>query len=454
MQNAMKITFAGAADTVTGSRHLVEIGSQRILLDCGLFQGFKTLRERNWLAFPVPASEIDAVMLSHAHLDHSGYLPVLCREGYRGPIYCTAPTRDLAEIMLLDSAHLLQEEANFANRHGYSKHSPARALYDVNDVRRCLKRFQVVEWGKPIRIGRVDASFARAGHLLGAAIVSLTFQKRTLVFSGDLGRRQDALMPPPAVVTGADVLILESTYGNRRHPAEDVAEVLAQTIRETSARGGMVLLPSFAVGRAQALMLYIGRLMREGRIPKLPVFLDSPMASRATQVFKKHPQELRISSEDMRVLLSCTKNIATPDESKAIGQLKYPAIIIAGSGMATGGRILHHLKTYAANPRNHIVFPGFQVPGTRGAKLLAGDRTTKIHGNYVDVNAQVTQIEAVSGHADVDEIMHWLAKFRKPPRQTFVVHGEREASDALRMRIRDELRWPADAVEHMQHVLV
>ncbi len=453
MKDAIKITFAGAADTVTGSRHLVEIGDQRILLDCGLFQGFKTLRERNWLPFPVPANEIDAVILSHAHLDHSGFLPVLCREGFRGPIYCTAPTRDLAEIMLLDSAQLLQEEANFANRHGYSKHKPARPLYDVNDVRRVLKRFHAVEWGRPIQIGRVEASFSRAGHLLGAAIIRISFQKRVLVFSGDLGRNQDVLMRPPEPTTAADLLLLESTYGNRRHPPEDSAEALARTIRETASRGGTILMPSFAVGRAQALMLHIGRLIREGRIPKLPVFLDSPMASRATQVFKKHADELRISSGDMKVMLSCAKNIATPDESKALSQLNYPAIIIAGSGMATGGRILHHLKTFAPNPRNHIVLPGFQVLGTRGAKLLAGERTTKIHGSYVDVNASVSQIQSLSGHADADEIMHWLRQFRRPPRQVFIVHGERDASDALRLRIRDELGWAADTVEHMQHVL-
>jgi metallo-beta-lactamase family protein len=454
MQNAIKLTFAGAADTVTGSRHLVEIGDQRLLLDCGLFQGFKTLRERNWLPFPVPATEIDAVILSHAHLDHSGYLPVLCREGFRGPIYCTAPTRDLVEIMLLDSAHLLQEEANFANRHGYSKHKPARPLYDVVDVRRCLKRFQVVDWEKTVRIGRVEASFVRAGHLLGAAVVRITFQKRSLVFTGDLGRTQDVLLAPPSAPPAADVLLLESTYGNRRHRPEDVAEALARSIRETAARGGTVLMPSFAVGRAQALMLYIARLMREGRIPKLPVFLDSPMASRATQVFKKHAAELRIGSNDMKALLGCAKSIATADESKAIGELKYPAIIIAGSGMATGGRILHHMKTYGPNPRNHIIFPGFQVPGTRGAKLLAGERTTKIHGGYVDINAEVSQIDSLSGHADAEEIMRWLHRMRRAPRQVFVIHGEREASDALRTRIRDELGWAADTVEHLQHVLV
>jgi metallo-beta-lactamase family protein len=454
VQHATRITFAGAADTVTGSRHLIEIGNRRVLLDCGLFQGFKTLRQRNWSAFPVPPQEIDAVVLSHAHLDHSGYLPVLCREGFRGPIYCSAPTRDLAEIMLLDSAHLLQEEANFANRHGFSKHSPARALYDVNDVRKAMKRFSPIDWDKRERLGQVELSLVRAGHLLGAASIRLTLRKRTILYSGDLGRDRDLLMPPPTNVTAADIVIVESTYGNRRHPAEDTAERLAGIVRETASRGGMVLIPSFAVGRAQSLLLCIGRLLREERIPKLPVFLDSPMASRATLVYKKHANELHIGAEDLRALLGCAKHVSTPDESKAISRLQYPAIVIAGSGMATGGRILHHLKVFAPDARSHIVFPGFQVPGTRGAKLVAGDRTIKIHGAYVQVNAQVSQLESLSGHADADEVIRWLSRLRKPPQQVFVVHGERDASDALRMRIRDELGWPADAVEHLQHVLV
>jgi metallo-beta-lactamase family protein len=294
----------------------------------------------------------------------------------------------------------------------------------------------------------------RAGHLLGAASIRLTLRKRTILYSGDLGRDRDLLMPPPTSVTAADIVIVESTYGNRRHPAEDAAERLAGIVRETASRGGMVLIPSFAVGRAQSLLLCIGRLLREGRIPKLPVFLDSPMASRATLVYKKHANELRIGAEDMRALLSCAKHVSTPDESKAISRLQYPAIIIAGSGMATGGRILHHLKVFAPDARSHIVFPGFQVPGTRGAKLAAGDRTVKIHGAYVQVNAQVSQLESLSGHADADEVIRWLSRLKKSPLQVFVVHGEREASDALRMRIRDELGWPADAVEHLQHVLV
>lgn len=455
----MKITFAGAADTVTGSRHLVEMGAERILLDCGLFQGYKTLRERNWQPLPPALAGLSAIVLSHAHLDHSGYIPVLCRDGHHrfgGPIFCTPATRDLAEIMLLDSAHILEEEAAFANRHGYSKHAPALPLYTVEDVRRALKQFRPVSWNTPFRIGAVKATFARAGHILGAATTTLVHGRQSLAYSGDLGRPHDLLIPPPARIAKADVLIVESTYGNRHHPPEDAIEALALVVRETVGRGGTVLIPSFTVGRAQELLWIIGGLQREGRIPKLPVFLDSPMATKATSVFKKHAAELRIASSptEMRALFGCAKNIKTPDESRAIGTLNYPAIIIAGSGMATGGRILHHLKTYGTHSRNHIVFPGFQVPGTRGAKMLAGERAIKIHGQIVDIHAQVSQIGSLSAHADADEILQWLRGFCAAPTHTFVVHGEREASDALRMRIHQELGWQVSAVEHMQEVVI
>lgn len=454
MRDAMKITFAGAADTVTGSRHFVETGDQRILLDCGLFQGFKALRLRNWAPFPVSPREIDAVVLSHAHLDHSGYLPVLVRNGFRSQIICTKPTRDLAEIMLLDSAHLLEEEARYANLHDYSKHKPALPLYTVADVRRCMKQFAPLDWGHRHGVGPVNVELSRAGHLLGAAVVTLTHRKRRLVFSGDLGRRDDLLVAPPAAIRSADVLLVESTYGNRVHSHESVPDVLAGIIRDTAARGGTVLMPSFAVGRAQALLLCLVRLKKAGAIPDLPVFLDSPMATKATLVHRKHAAELRISQAEMQAICKSAKFVGKPEESHKISTLNYPSIIIAGSGMATGGRILHHLKSYAPDSRNHIVFPGFQVPGTRGAKLLAGDRETKIHGQYVEVNAQVSQIEGFSGHADADELMRWLSQFRNPPKQTFVVHGERDAADALRLRMHDQLGWAVNTVEHLQSVLV
>lgn len=453
MTHQFHITFAGAADSVTGSRHVVDVDGKRILLDCGLFQGFKALRLRNWTGFVVPPRSIDAVVLSHAHLDHSGYLPVLARDGFKGPIYCTRGTRDLAEMMLLDSAHLLEEEAEHANRYGYSKHKPAQPLYTVADVHHCMHQFVCVQWNEPEHVGSTQVILQPAGHLLGAATVTLLNHGRRLVFTGDLGRDDDLLMDAPAPVQLADVLLMESTYGNRLHSKEPVDSALADIIKTTAARGGMVLMPSFAVGRAQALLLSIGRLKKQGAIPNIPVFLDSPMASRATVIYKKHADELRISAQEMDDMCNDTKFVATPDESRRVAALDYPSIIIAGSGMATGGRILHHLKAYASDARNSIVFPGFQVPGTRGAKILAGDRQTKIHGQYVTVSAQVHQLEGLSGHADADGLMHWLRQLRKAPAQTYIVHGERDAADTLRLRIADELHWPVATVEHLQSVL-
>ena len=428
MHTPFHVTFAGAADSVTGSRHVVDVDGKRILLDCGLFQGFKALRLRNWAGFVVPPRSIDAVVLSHAHLDHSGYLPVLSRDGFKGPIYCTRGTRDLAEMMLLDSAHLQEEEALHANRHGYSKHKPAQPLYTVADVHHCMHQFVCIGWNEPESVGSTQVILSPAGHLLGAATVTLLNHQRRLVFTGDLGRNDDLLMEPPAPVHMADILLMESTYGNRLHSKVPVDTALATIIKTTAARGGMVLMPSFAVGRAQALLLCINRLKKQGAIPDLPVFLDSPMASRATLIYKKHVDQLRIGADEMNDIFNDTKFVATPDESRKVSSLDYSSIIIAGSGMATGGRILHHLKSYASDAKNSIVFPGFQVPGTRGAKILAGDRQTKIHGQYVTVNAQVHQLEGLS--------------------------GERDAADTLRLRIADELHWPVATVEHLQSVVV
>jgi metallo-beta-lactamase family protein len=450
--SSLTLQFAGAADTVTGSRHIVHYGSQRVLLDCGLFQGFKALRLRNWGDFAVPPARINAVVLSHAHLDHCGYLPVLVQQGFRGAVFCTPATHDLVNVMLLDSAHLLTEEAKHANRYGYSKHAPAQPLYTVDHVKQAMKLVQTVPFHRAFDAGGLRAEFLPAGHLLGAAIVVLTAGKRRIVYSGDLGRQSDLLMPPPQRIEAADVLLVESTYGNRLHPPDDPQTQLAQIIRQTASAGGSVLMPTFAVGRAQALMLAIHRLKQTKQIPDLPVFLDSPMAQRATKLYAKHHALLRVDSNECTAICESAQFVQTPDESKQLSHLNYPCIILAGSGMATGGRILHHLKTYAPNGRNHIVFPGFQVPGTRGGRMVTGEPAVKIHGEYVAVNAKVSHIEGFSGHADAQELLDWLSAFKHPPARSFVVHGERDAADALRQRIADTLRWPVQTVEHLQKV--
>ncbi|HET9208636.1 MAG TPA: MBL fold metallo-hydrolase [Burkholderiaceae bacterium] len=432
----MNITFLGAADTVTGSKYLVEAGGARILLDCGLFQGFKKHRERNWAPLGVAPRDIDAVVLSHAHLDHSGWLPVLVQQGFRGPVYASAPTCDLTQVLLLDSAHLQVEDARRANRGGWSRHRPALPLYDIAQARRAIQRLRPVAPGRSVRVGGVKVDLTPVGHLLGAMAVSLHADDRVLVFSGDLGRDDDLLMPPPQPIERADVLLVESTYGDRRHASEDVASRLGTIIRDTVRRGGSVLLPSFAVGRAQALLLLLQRLRSAGEIPAdLPIVLDSPMARTATQLYLRHRGLLRVAPGEAQSLTHGVTLVETPQQSQRLTHSRWPKVVISASGMATGGRVLHHLKAMAPNPRHHIVFPGFQVAGTRGARMVAGEREVKIHGEYIAIKADVSQLDGLSGHADSDGILLWLSHFQRHPRATYVVHGEPGAADALRFRI-------------------
>jgi len=449
MLAAMKLQFFGAADCVTGSRHLVELGGSRILLDCGMFQGYKVLRERNWQPPPPELRGVDAVVLSHAHLDHSGWLPRLVKAGYRGPVYASPATRDLAEVLLLDSARLQEEDARRANRGGYSKHAQALPLYTTADAQRALALIKPLAPGREHAIGGVHLSLTPVGHLLGACAVSLRAGSDTLVYSGDLGRDDDLLMPPPQPVAHADVLLVESTYGNRLHPREDAAARLGAIVRDAIGRGGSVLLPSFAVGRAQALLLVLHRLKAAGEIPaRLPVILDSPMAVEATALYQRHRRLLRVQPREVAAMTEGVTLVTRAEHSRRLTQRHYPAIVISASGMATGGRVLHHLKAMAPDPRHHIVFPGFQVGGSRGARLVAGEPAVKIHGEQVAVRAQVSHLEVFSGHADAQELMRWLGGFARAPRQTFVVHGEADAADALRVRIQDELRWRVRVPPH------
>ena len=449
----MQITFLGAADAVTGSRHLVDAGGARILLDCGLFQGFKVLRERNWARFPVEPASIDAVVLSHAHLDHCGYLPALVKQGFKGRIYASPATIDLCEVMLLDSAHLQEEDARRANRAGSSRHAPALPLYTVADAKRALARLVPLAPGRSTTVGAVRVALTPVGHLLGACAVSLQAGSTTLVFSGDLGRGNDLLMPPPQRIARADVLLVESTYGNRLHPSEDFCARLGAIVRATIRRGGSVLLPSFAVGRAQALLLVLQRLKDAGEIPQeLPIFLDSPMALTSTALYQRHAKLLRVKPRETATLCDGVTLVAKAADSQRLTRSRWPGVIISASGMATGGRVLHHLRAMLPQPRHHVVFPGFQVAGTRGAKLVEGAREVKIFGEYVAVKAEVSHLEGISGHADADELMHWLRGFEAAPAQTFVVHGEAQAADALRTRAQDELGWRVCVPEHLQRV--
>jgi len=452
----MQIQFLGAADTVTGSRHLVTLGGQRILLDCGLFQGYKVLSERNWQPLGALPRDIDAVVLSHAHLDHSGWLPGLVKAGFKGPIYASPATRDLAEVLLLDSAHLQEEDARRANRYGYSRHEKALPLYTKADAKRAIARIQAVPPGRALKVGDVAVQMTPVGHLLGACSVRLAHRNESLAFSGDVGRSHDLLMPPPQPLPAADVLLVESTYGNRLHPAgatEAAPAELARIIRETVNRGGKVLLPSFAVGRAQALLLVLQRLKAAGEIPaQLPIYLDSPMAIEATALYTRHRRLLRVPQREIAGLTEGVRMVVTAVQSQRLAASRFPAVVISASGMATGGRVLHHLKVLAPDPRHHIVFAGFQVGGSRGAHLIAGAREVKIHGEYVPVRAQVSALEGFSGHADGDELLAWLRQMPGRPRQTYVVHGDPEASDTLRMRLKDELGWPACVPAHGQTV--
>ena len=449
----IKLTFLGGVGTVTGSKYLIEAGGKRILVDCGLFQGFKQLRLRNWSPLPIDPASIDAVVLTHAHLDHSGYLPLLVRNGFGGPVVCTPPTRDLCEVLLRDSGHLQERDAEFANRHGFSKHRPAKPLYTVADAEASLERFAPVAFETEHDLsGGVGVRFLQAGHILGSALVRISCAGTSVVFSGDLGRPNSPTMVDPAIVRNADYLIVESTYGDRRHDPADAEDRIADIVNRTASRGGTVLIPAFAVGRTQSLLFHLQRLKARKRIPNIPVFLDSPMAIDASEIFCDHLADHRLSAAQCRAACRVATYVRHAEESKALDQNVVPKVIVSASGMATGGRILHHLKHFAPDPRNAILFTGFQAGGTRGAAITGGAEAVKIHGTYVPIKAEVENLHMLSAHADADEIVAWLENFETAPKMTFVTHGEPAASDALRRRIEDELNWPCWVPEYREGV--
>jgi metallo-beta-lactamase family protein len=444
MTAAPRVTFLGATDTVTGSRYLVEHEGLRILVDCGLFQGPKKLRVRNWEHPGFDASKLDAVILTHAHIDHTGYVPKLCKLGYRGRIFCTAGTRDLLRILLPDSGHLQEEEARLANRDGYSRHKPALPLYTRNEAETSLEQLVAVAFGENFApVAGVTASFTRAGHIIGSGCVRLDLGGTSITFSGDVGRPEDLVMKPPDVLRPTDYLVVESTYGDRRHPASNVEEDIARVVNETFERHGTLVVPAFAVGRAQHLLYVLANLKAKRRIPDVKVYLDSPMAIDATKLFCDHKIDHCISESACTLMCKLPEYTHTPDQSKAIDRSTTPAIVISASGMATGGRVLHHLRRFLPDARSTVLLVGYQASGTRGRTLAEGIDELKIHGQYVPVKAKIVQIEALSAHADYRELIGWLRASKIQPKHVFVTHGEPQAADAMRRRIVDELGFAA-----------
>ena len=450
MHMSVNIRFLGGAGTVTGSKYLLQHEGQSLLIDCGLFQGYKQLRLRNRDPLPVEPNHIGAVILTHAHLDHSGYLPLLAKEGFKGKVWATPATRDLAQILLPDSGHIQEADADFANRHGTSKHKPALPLYTESDARESLKLFRTAnmhETFEPLKGWR--ACFHDAGHILGAASVLIEVGGKRLLFSGDLGRPDDALMKAPEPAPEADVVVVESTYGDREHPTEDVFAELGPALKRCAARGGAAVVPVFAVGRAQALLHAIAELKGKGELPRdLPVYLDSPMAINSTELFARHMGEHRLNATQCQAMDAVAKMTRTVDESKAIATQHGPKVILSASGMATGGRVLHHLMQYLGDHRNMVVLTGYQAPGTRGASLAGGAQQLRIFGKDLPVRAELVQLTSASAHADSNQLMDWLRTLPHAPRRVFVTHGDPEASDRLRFRIEHELRWQALVPEH------
>lgn len=447
------IQFIGATGTVTGSKYLISSGSQRVLVDCGLFQGLKQLRLRNWASLPFKASEIKSVLLTHAHIDHTGYIPLLVKNGFRGKIYCSYGTEELCKILLPDSGYLQEEDAYFANKHRFSKHTPALPLYTRKDAEESLKYFHPIDFNRELDLKEnLKVTFLPAGHILGASLIKIRNEKTTLLFTGDLGRSHDLIMKPPAIVEETDYLVMESTYGNRLHSTLDPKKELAEVINKTSHRGGVIIIPAFAVGRAQAVLWLVHLLKKEGKIPNLPIYLDSPMATDATDLYCRFSAEHRLSHEECALMCRVAQFITTPDESKALDHGQSPKVIISASGMATGGRVVHHLKAFIADPRNTVLFTGFQAAGTRGEALIHGVDNVKIHGQYFPVRAEIVLQDSLSAHADYQEILEWLKNFKHPPKEVFLTHGEPIAADTLRHKIEETFKWKCKVPEYLETV--
>ncbi|MEJ7646964.1 MAG: MBL fold metallo-hydrolase [Chryseolinea sp.] len=459
----VSVQFLGGAGSVTGSRYLLRIGDFNVMLDCGLFQGLKELRQRNWDQFPVDPASIDAIIISHAHIDHTGYLPKVVKEGFKGPIYCTEATADLIEILLLDSAHLQEEEAEYAARKGYSKHENPAPLYNTEDAQSVFPLISTTGFGKRISInGNVDIIFSDAGHLLGAAITELFIKgdatEKKIVFSGDLGRNSDIMLRSPTAISHADILFIESTYGNKDNPAHDPAADLARVVNETSQAQGVLLIPAFAVGRTQVLLYYLHKLMKEDKIPDIPVYIDSPMAISVTYLYYKYPQYHKVNFNEKVLAAEMETNmlvfVKTANHSKTLNELKSNAIIISSSGMMTGGRIVHHMFRRLRNPQDTILVPGFQAEGTRGRDLVDGKPYIKIFGENVPVKCKVANMKSLSGHADREELFSWMKNFKSAPQMVFPIHGEGNDLKAYAQAIRDRMKWNVISPNYLENVVL
>jgi metallo-beta-lactamase family protein len=464
------LTFLGAARTVTGSKYLLEHDGTRVLVDCGLFQGLKELRLRNWDEFPVAPASLHAVVLTHAHLDHVGYLPRLVAQGYTGRVFCTAGTRDLCRLVLPDAGRIQEEDARQANKHGYTKHDPALPLYTESDAHRALTHLQPVGYDREIEAAPgVTIEFRPAGHLLGSAFIMTRLAGgRSVLFGGDLGRYARPVLPDPAPPVRANVVLVESTYGDRDHVADDEGELLADVIRSTATRGGKLIIPSFAIGRVEELLYWVKRLEQERRIPVLPVFVDSPMAAEALRYYTARRAELDpelsgdapaspTSTRRRGVTTFATarfETIASPQQSRELTASRRSSIVISSSGMATGGRVLHHMAAALPDPKNTVLFVGYQAAGTRGRALVDGARTVRIHGQMVPVHARIAKIDSMSAHADRGEILRWLGVFPAPPERLCLVHGEPAPMDALKSVVAQKLGWPVHTPGHMEQIAI
>lgn len=454
-----QLTFLGAARTVTGSKYLVQHGNTRVLVDCGLFQGLKELRLRNWAPFAVPPASIHSVVLTHAHLDHVGFLPRLVAQGFKGRVFCTAGTMDLSRLVLPDSARIQEEDARQANKHGYSKHTPALPLYTEVEAQRALTMLQPIGYQRPMEVApQISVEFLSAGHLLGSAFIVMRLQGGpTILFGGDLGRYGRPVLPDPFPAVAADVVLVESTYGDRDHQADDEGAQLAEVIQDTVARGGKLIIPAFAIGRVEELLYWVRRLERGRRIPVMPVYVDSPMATEALKHYTARVAELdpdmKPTQRDISTFATARfQTIASPQQSKELTASRRSAIVISSSGMATGGRVLHHMAKALPDARSTVLFVGYQAAGTRGRLLVDGAREVKIHGQLVAVNARIAKNDSMSAHADRNEIIRWLETLPAAPGRLCLVHGEPGPMDALKQRIADRFGWNATTPAHLEAV--